>query len=125
MIYKMFHPPPVTTLQCSVRRVMGLGSSVILENRDSLNGANTNGVKGRKPTPAGLFLLTPDVRDTLQSLFFIHFFLVEEVKHSELNLSLFTTTVKYIIEFHIFISVKEKYLKDFILWRQGKKKRIN
>lgn len=86
-------------------RVMGLGSSVILENRDSLSGANTNGVKERKPTPAGLFSLTHDIHNMLQSLFL---FFVAEGKHSELNLSLFTAFVKYIIEFHIFISVKEK-----------------
>lgn len=42
-----------------------------------------------------------------------------------LNLSLFTTFVKSIIEFHIFISVKEKYLKLFILWRQRGKEQTD
>lgn len=59
----------------------------------------------------------------LYSYFFIFF--VEEGKHSELNLSLFMTFVKYIIEFHIFISVKEKYLKLFILWRQRGKEQTD
>lgn len=62
-----------------------------------------------------------DIQNTLQSLFLFSFF-VEEGKHSKINLSLFTTFVKYIIELHIFISVKGKYLKLFILWRQGGKK---
>lgn len=45
--------------------VMGLRSSVILENMDSLNGANTDGVIERKSTPAGLFSLAHDFRNVL------------------------------------------------------------
>lgn len=52
-------------------------------------------------------------------------FFVEKVNHSEHNLSSFTTFVKYIIEFHIFISVKEKYLKLFILWHQRGKEQTD
>lgn len=55
-------PPASSYLFTMLReRVMGLGSSVILENRDSLGGANTNGVKERKPTLAGLISLTHDI----------------------------------------------------------------
>lgn len=109
-------PPASSYLFTLLReRVMGLGSSVISENRDSLNGANTNGVKERKPTPAGLLPLPHAI------LIFYSIFLRRK-ENIELNLSLFTTFVKYIIEFHIFISVKGKYSKLFILWRQGEKR---
>lgn len=91
MIYRMFHPPPLTSLQYSVYRVMGLRSSVILENRDSQNSANLTRFN-TETTTSKVVLTCFDNQDTLQARTALF---VRGIKHSELNLNLFMSLVKY------------------------------